>query len=159
MYNFKGIILQPISRSKSPWKDFDKEKDNFLDYFKTSFKNVICNEFHVNHNTEEFSDYLLIPYFTENQKCFGAYYIKYGSKITANGYTHKYHIDYSKSYDFKKSMLKYDIVTESGFSNEEFQEINTVIKGNRVVYSIVDRISNEFKNYLIANFYKNTIES
>lgn len=156
--NFKGIVLQPISRSKSPWKGFNQEKDNFLDYFQSSFKNEICNEFHVNHNTEEFSDYLLIPYFTDNKKCFGAYYIEYGSEVENNYYSYKYHINYSKSYNFINKIHKSEIMDESGFNNEDFEEINTIAQGNRVVYSKVDKVSENFKNYLLKLFEKETIE-
>lgn len=107
---FKGIILQPISRKKEPWKDYDKSKDEFLDFFQRAFREDIADYFNVNHKTEFFSEYLLIPYFTEGEKqCFGAYFIRSGEESSDSDYTWQYNIDYMKSFDFNKKIFNEDI--------------------------------------------------
>lgn len=147
----KGLILQPISRKKETWNNYSGVTDNeFLYYFQNTFKDKIGKDFFVNHNTEGFADYLLIPYFTESQKCFGAYYIEKGKKINDIYYKWSHSIDYSKSYDFSKTLIKQDILTELSFNNSSYEEIreNSILN-----YYIIDNPSKKILNFL-KSFYK-----
>lgn len=153
--DFKGVILQPISSSIEPWAQYDRKHDGFLTYFQHTFKNEIETEFYVNHNTEGFSDYLLIPYFTDNKKCFGAYFINYGSEIENDYYSWAYHIDYTKSFNFIKEIYNYEIIDEAEFNNEIFEK---VANDSRVFYYKIDKPSNDFQNYIISFFDKKAID-
>lgn len=151
--NFTGIILQPISNEKEPWSGFNNEKD-FLTYFQNTFKKEIGDQFYVNHNTEDFSDYLLIPYYTDNKKCFGAYYIDYGSKIKSDCYSYSYHIDYTKSFNFIKEVFNYEILEEIDFNQGT---VDKVANDNRTFYYRLENLSNEFKKYMISVFDEHSI--
>ena len=147
MTNFKAIILQPISNTKSTWRGYDKNHDDFLTYFQKTFKKEIEQKFNVNHSTEDFSDYLLIPYLVSNQKCFGAYYINSGSKSTNDDYSWSYNIDYSKSYNFLKDILKCDLINEIEFNNDTIESIEIT---DRVSYFQSSILSNKSKEYILA---------
>jgi len=142
--NFKGIILQPISKLKEPWKGYDNTSD-FLTFFQNTFKKNIGSDFYVNQDTKQFSDYLLIPYYTENKKCFGAYYIKYGTEIENDNYSHSYHLDYLKSFDFIKEVFNYEIIEEAEFNNGR---INKISNDNRIYYYELTNLSDNFINYI-----------
>lgn len=142
----EGLILQPISRNKHTWNEYSGNSDNdFLDFFQNTFKEKIGEEFFVNHNTEQFSNYLLIPYFTDNQKCFGMYYIKNGKKLINNHYKWSYLIDYSKSYNFSKILPKQDILTELAFNNKIYDK---VMIGSSVGYYIINNPSENILTFL-----------
>jgi len=147
MYNFKAIILQPVSNKKSNWAKYDKNQDDFLTYFQKIFKEEIEHKFNVNHSTENFSDYLLIPYFVSNQKCFGAYYISSGSESTNDNYSWCYNIDYSKSHNFLKDVLKSDLINEIEFNNDTIERIKV---SDRVAYFKSSILSNKSKEYIFT---------
>lgn len=131
----KGIILQPISRKKRTWDNYNGNSDvEFLAFFQKTFRDKIGREFYVNHNTEAFSDYLLIPYFTENQKCFGLYYIENGKKLFDSDYEWSYIIDYSKSKDFLKVLPKQNILNESEYNHRDFEpiKVNSILNYYRL---------------------------
>lgn len=154
MNDFIAIILQPISSKKSTWADYDKNQDNFLFYFQKTFKDEIKKKFNVNHKTEDFFDYLLIPYFVENQKCFGAYYIKFGSETTNKNYTWCYNIDYCKSYNFFKEVFKNDLIGEIEFNNDIFKNI---IIADRTSYYKSSILSKKSKAYILSLCEKKAI--
>lgn len=147
MYDFKAIILQPVSNKKSTWAIYDENYDDFLTFFQKTFKKEIEQRFNVNHSTEDFSDYLLMPYYVSNQKCFGVYYINSGSKSTDDNYSWSYNIDYSKSYNFLKDILKCDLINEIEFNNDTFEEIRT---NDRVSYYESSILSNKSKEYILT---------
>lgn len=141
---FEGIILQPISRKKTPWTYYDKSKNNFLDFFQKAFREDIQDYFNVNHNTKSFSDYLLIPYFVEdNKQCFGAYFIKSGERSSDEGFTWKYNIDYDKSFDFKKAIPKQELLNEAEFNGINYHEVG------HVDYYEIKNISSDFRKFII----------
>lgn len=146
MNKFKAIILQPISSTKSTWGDYDKNYDDFLTFFQKNFKKEIEQSFNVNHITESFSDYLLIPYFVDNQKCFGAYYISSGSESTNDNYSWCYNIDYSKSHNFLKEVFKSDFINEIEFNNDTIEDIKS---SDRVSYFESSILSNKSKEYIL----------
>lgn len=142
--NCKGVILQPISRQKEPWSKYEMGVD-FLTYFQNIFEEEIGNDFCVNHNTMEFEDYLLIPYYTENKKCFGAYYIDYGFELEKGDYSHCYHLNYSKSFNFTKEVFHYEIIGEVEFFHGT---VNKVANENRVLYYQLTNLSEKFWDYI-----------
>lgn len=152
----KGLILQPISRKKKTWNEYTGNSDSdFLDFFQNTFKEKIGKEFFVNHNTEQFSNYLLIPYFTDNQKCFGMYYIKNGKKLLNNEYKWSYLIDYAKSYNFSKILLKQDILTELDFNNKNYEK---VIVASILNYYIINNPSESILTFLKKFSNSNSIK-
>ena len=153
MYEFKAIILQPISKAKDTWAKYDENQNDFLTFFQETFKNEIKQKFHVNHKTESFSNFLLIPYFLDKKqrKCFAIYHIKYGEEIRDNEYSWSYIIDYKKSHNFKEEVLKYDLVSEIEFNNDTFEEVRT---NDRVSYYKSSILSDNSKAY-ISSLCKN----
>jgi hypothetical protein len=152
----KGLILQPISRKKKTWDGYSESSNNdFLNYFQNTFQEKIGEEFWVNHNTEKFSDYLLIPYFTENQKCFGAYYINNSKKLLDCEYKWAYLIDYSKSYNFSKILSKQDILTELDFNNKSYEKvkINSILN-----YYLIDNPSENILTFLKSFCNNNSLK-
>ena len=142
---FEGIILQPISRKKTPWAYYDKNKTNFLDFFQKAFREDIQDYFNVNHKTESFSDYLLIPYFIEDHKqCFGAYFIESGEISSDEGYTWKYNIDYTKSFDFNKAISKQELLDEAEFCGINYYEVG------QVDYYKMKNVSSDFRKFIIG---------
>lgn len=144
--DFKGIILQPISRNKSPWEGYDNNMD-FLNFFQTTFKENIEEKFCVNHNTIEFSDYLLVPYL--NKKCFGAYYIKYGDKIDDENYSYAYFINYEKSYKFIKEEHIDTILDSLVFYRGLYKHI---AHDNRTIFYELYHLPHDFKKNICKNF-------
>lgn len=148
--SFEGVILQPISRKKYPWSEYNSEED-CLNFFQTAFIENIQNDFNVNHNTESFSDYFLIPYFTENKCCFGAYFIESGGKSSSDNYGWKYTIAYNKSFISSKPISQQDIKDEAEFSGSEFIQVGST------EYYILDYVPSDFRNYLREQFDKKVV--
>ncbi len=146
---FDGVILQPLSKSKAPWSNFKIDEDDFLTFFQDRFKTCINPYFNVNYSTEEFHDYLLIPYlgstFSTKYKgrCFGAYFIKNGEKSPDAGYGWRYIIDHEKSFTFSKTTTKGLIIDEAEFCGNEF-----TIVGN-IDYYELNNISPKFRNFIL----------
>ncbi len=149
--DFKGIILQPISKIKTPWFDYDVSK-NFLNFFQSRQKDDVGNEFCVNYETNDFSDYLLIPYF--NKKCFGAYYIQYVDKCDNPNYKYSYHLDYSKSYEFTKEEHIDNMLGTLNFFNGSY---NLVANENRTLYYELHPLTKDFKQYIYKLFNPQSI--
>ncbi|WP_419764169.1 MAG: hypothetical protein ACNI28_10325 [Arcobacter sp.] len=140
---FKGIILQPLSSKKDTWKHFDKSKNDFLPYFQNLFTQEIGNNFYVNHNTEMFSDYLLIPYF--EQKIFALYWIQAGKSIEHNEYKWEYILDKSKSQNLLKCIHIKEIIDNIEFNNDS---IHKKENGSVLLYYICDNLSKETREYI-----------
>lgn len=146
---FDGVILQPLSKSKAPWSDFkiDEDEDNFLTFFQDRFKTCINPYFNVNYSTEEFHDYLLIPYLGStfgtkyNGRCFGSYFIKNGEKSPDAGYGWRYVIDHEKSFTFLKTITKGLIIKKA--KNLNFTKVSNI------PYFKLNNISPVFRNFIL----------
>jgi hypothetical protein len=140
---FEGIVLQPVSKKKDPWSKYNKDQNNFLEFFQTEFAKNIQNDFNVNHKTEDFSGFLLIPYFTENKNCFGAYYIKNGGKSSSENYCCKYTIDYSNSFNFIEAIQNDQILNEAEFQGYEFEKVGSTN------YYVLEKVPRTFREYIL----------
>ncbi|MDD2369315.1 MAG: HNH endonuclease [Sulfuricurvum sp.] len=142
----KGIILQPLSGKKYSWSNYNSDRDEFLTFFQDIITNEIGEYFNVNHNTEDLSGYLLIPY-SKQKKCFGAYYLNAGKKLSNNpDFEWAYHIDHSKSYNFVKEVSQRDLIEEAKNYEPEFEKQHD---GNPSLFHYrLDGLSNDYRKYI-----------
>ena len=146
MEEIRGIILQNLSCKKYSCSNYDSYTYYFLTFFQEIMTNEIGEYFNVNYNTENLSGYLLIPY-SKQKKCFGAYYLNGGKRLSNNpDFMWAYSIDHSKSYNFAKEIFQRDIIEEAKAFEPEFEKQNEGIPG--LFHYRLDKLSNDYRKYI-----------